>query len=206
MRPRTIPYVPNRRADADATGDLPDMSNRFAGTHDEDEPRDRDATQDAEIASPRARAPGRGRRRRCSPCAPGIRSAGRRSIPGIPTCRTTGTPADIDKADWAGLPQGRGGGLSRGPDRGRRQARRGGADTGQSLLRRQPDLSRQLRAGLEPLVHPRARRARGRRGRPAARADRFALQPAPHRARSTATAASSRWRSGCRATAPCRRR
>ena len=80
------------------------------------------------------------------------------------------------------LPQGRGGGVSRGADRGRRQDRRSGADTGQSLLRGQPDLSRQLRTGLEPLLHPRARRARGRRGRPAARADRFSVQPAPHRA------------------------
>ena len=81
-----------------------------------------------------------------------------------------------------GLAQGRRGGLPRRADRSHRQARRRSQGPGQPLLRRQSDLSRPFRAGLEPLLHPRARRAAGRRRRPAARAHRFALQPAPHRA------------------------
>ena len=54
-----------------------------------------------------------------------------------------------------------------------------------------PIYPRQLRAGLEPLLHPGARRPAGGRGGAPARADRLALQPAPRRASAIATAASS---------------
>src|SRR5690349_15457522 len=80
------------------------------------------------------------------------------------------------------LPAARGLDLPRRAPRGGRQDRRGGARARQPLLRRQPDLSGQLQAGLQSLLHSPAQRAAGRRGGAAARPDRFTLQPAPRRA------------------------
>ena len=59
-------------------------------------------------------------------------------------------------------------------------------------------------AGLESLLHPRTRRTAGRRRRPAARADRFALQPAPHRAPLPRRRLRRRGDQDAGATAPCR--
>ena len=90
---------------------------------------------------------------------------------------------EIDKADWAAYLKAEEAAFRRGArPRSSTSSTRRARDAGQPLLRRQPDLSRQLRQDwnrsyiLEPDGHP------GRRRRPAARTDRFAVQPAPHRA------------------------
>ena len=92
QRPRTIPYVPNMRDDADATAGRPDSSNSVPPertTQDDDHRRDCDATQGAEIASARSFC--------CWSWSPstllavrayGIPSAGRPCSSGTPTCRT----------------------------------------------------------------------------------------------------------------------
>ena len=72
--------------------------------------------------------------------------------------------------------------LRPGERRGDAQAPRGRARALEPLLRGQPRLSAALPARLEPVVRARARRDAARRGRAPARAHRFALQPASHRA------------------------
>ena len=92
------------------------------------------------------------------------------------------TAKQISKIEWAEYVEGGERALRRGAGQGHREAGTRGADPGEPLLRRQPDLSGALRHRLESLLHPGAGRRAGRCGRPAARADRFPLQPAARRA------------------------